>query len=244
MDTGTLQLPAGTTNSAGTLRLNGGTLQAGGPLTMNGGTLEGAGSLGANLLIGGLISPGQAGSGLIGCTSGLSLSSGATLTIDGTGTIPGSQYDQLSVTGAVAISNCTLQVTALPVVAGGTTFTLIANDGVDPVQGTFAGLPENSPLIVGSQSFHIHYSGGSGNDVVLVRDGSPPGPLLGSGSYSNGTFRLTGGGSSGLVYAIQASTNFLQWTNVGFGTGDVSGHFNFTDSNASKFLYRFYRSTN
>jgi fibronectin-binding autotransporter adhesin len=245
VDSGTLQLPSGTTNSTGTLRLNGGTLQAtSGPLTMNGGTLDGAGSLGANSFAGGSISPGQGGAGLIGFTSDLNLGSGATLTIDGTGILPGTQYDQLSVTGAVVLGNCTLQVTSLPAVAPGTTFILIQNDGVDAVSGTFNGLPDNALVNVSGQPFRIHYAGGSGNDVTLVRDGGIVGPQLSSGGYSTGAFQLLGVGGNSVVYTIQATTNFQQWTNVGSGTGDVSGHFNFVDTNAALFRYRFYRTTN
>jgi hypothetical protein len=243
-DTGTLQLPSNYTNTAGTLRLNGGTLQAAGTLTMTGGTLDGAGSFGANSFTGGLITPGQSGPGLIGFPSGLNLNAGTTLTMSGTGTVPGSQYDQLSVTGSVALAGATLQVTSLPLVPGGTTFVLIQNDGVDAVSGTFNGLAENALLTVSGQPFRIHYAGGSGNDVTLVRDAGTVGPQLSSGGYSNGTFRLIGGSGGPIVYTIQASTNFLQWTNVGTATGDVGGNFNFSDPNAVLFPFRFYRTTN
>jgi len=70
------------------------------------------------------------------------------------------------------------------------------------------------------------------------------GPLLSSGGRSNQTFRVTGAGNGSTIYTIQASTNFLQWTNVGFATGDVGGNFIFADTNAVNYLYRFYRTTN
>ncbi len=245
-DSGILQLPSPITNSDGTLRLNGGTIQSSGTYGITGGTLEGAGSFGANAFTGGSITPGQAGAGLIGFKSGLNLAAGATLTMAGTGTIPGSQYDQLSVTGAVALANATLSVTSLPSVAPGTTFVLILNDGADAVSGTFNGLAENAAVNVSGQPFRIHYAGGSGNDVTLVRDSgsASAGPQLSGGSYSNGTFRLLGAGSNAVLYTIQATTNFIQWTNLGTATGDGSGNFIFIDSNAFQFRYRFYRTTN
>jgi hypothetical protein len=78
---------------------------------------------------------------------------------------------------------------------------------------------------------------------VLARD-SLTGSQLFSGGYGNRTFRLTGTGSGSTIYTIQATTNFLQWTNLGATTGDLSGDFNFIDTNAANFRYRFYRTTN
>lgn len=46
--------------------------------------------------------------------------------------------------------------------------TIIDNDGSDPVQGTFANLPEGALFTAGSTQFRISYIGGSGNDVVLT----------------------------------------------------------------------------
>jgi hypothetical protein len=245
-DTGTLQLPAAVTNSAGTLRLNGGTIRSAGTYAVAGGTLEGAGTFGANSITGGLLSPGLSGPGLMAFNSGLNLGAGATLQISGTGTVPGSQYDQLSVTGAVSLASATLQVTSLPAVAPGTTFVLILNDGADAVSGTFNGLPDNSVLNVSGQPFRIRYSGGSGNDVTLVRDSgsSSTGPQITQSLVTNGTFRLFGAGSNAVIYTIQATTNFLNWTNIGTATGGVGGGFTFADTNSATIPYRFYRTVN
>jgi len=137
-------------------------------------------------------------------------------------------------------------VTSLPSVPVGTTFVIITNTTANPTTGAFNGLPENALFTISSQPFRIHYAGGSGNDVVLVRDsgGAPTGPQLSSGGYTNKTFKLLGVGSGSTIYTIQASTNLLQRTNVGSATGDISGNFIFTDTNATNFRYRFYRTTN
>mgnify|MGYP001184941594 CR=1 FL=1 len=245
-DVGTLQLPGNFTNTAGTLKLNGGTIQNSGPLYVSGGILEGQGTVGQNGISGGSISPGQSGPGLIGFKSGLTLSTGAIVSIGGTGTTPITQYDQLSITGAVTLANATLQVTSLPSVPPGTTFLILQNDGVDPISGTFNGLPQNAALNVSGQQFRIHYNGGTGNDVTLVRDSGTGagGPQLATGGYSNGVFRVRGAGGSSVIYVIQATTNFLQWTNIGTATGDISGNFFLQDTNAFRFPYRFYRTTN
>ncbi len=243
VDTGVLSLPLGYTNYNGTLRLNGGQFTAPGGLTLDGGTLDGSGVVQQNELIGGTVSPGQGGPGAISFSSGLNFGSNATLVVNGTST---SLYDQLLVTGVVSLANCTLQVNSLPSVPVGTTFIIINNDGTDPVSGTFNGLAENSLLSAGGQKFRIHYAGGTGNDVTLVRDSGAAGPQLSAsgGSYSNNAFHLAGTGGGSLVFTIQASTNFIQWTNIGTATSAISGSFTFIDTNAPKFRYRFYRTTN
>lgn len=238
---GTIQLPSGTTNAAGTLRLNGGRINSFGTLEVTGGTIDGSGSLGVIDLAGGTISPGLGSAGSIGFAAGLNLGPGATLSIDGSGLVAGSQYDQLTVTGAVAISNCTLQVTALPLVQAGTTFTIIANYGGSPVSGTFTGLAENALVNVASQSFQIHYAGGSGHDVTLVRSSATASQLTAS-EFTGGGLTLSGVGISSAVYTLQASTDFQQWTDIGSVTSDASGNFTFSDTNAVLFQYRFYRT--
>ena len=241
---GTLQMPYNYTNVAGELQLAGGTFTATpGTLYMSGGNLDGSGTIGSPAEFdGGVVQPGPL-AGLMRFQSSLVLGTNCTLMLDGTGTVPGVSYDQLSVTGAVSISNCTLQV-SWPKVPGGTRFVIITNNSATPVAGTFNGLPENSPLTITGQPYHIHYSGGSGNDVVLMRD-LPGGPLLSSGGFSNKTYRLSGlGNNPATIYAIQATTNFVQWTNIGKATGDINGDFNFVDTNAASFNRRFYRTTN
>jgi len=245
---GSLQMPYSYTNLAGQIQLAGGTLTQFFSSTncMTGGTLNGSGTIGNPAVYdGGTVAPGP-GSALIQFKSGLTLGTNCILSLDGTGTAPGVSYDQLSVTGAVAISNATLQVTSLPSVPVGTTFVIITNTTANPTVGTFNGLPENAQFAIGGQPFRIHYSGGDGNDVVLVRDsgGVATGPQLSSSGYTNRTFKLLGAGSVATIYTIQATTNLVQWTNIGTATGDIGGNFVFTDTNATNFRYRIYRTTN
>jgi hypothetical protein len=243
-DAGTLSLPSPITNSAGSLRLVGGRIQSSGTFGLIGGTLQGSGSFGANAITGGILSPGQGGPGLINFPSGLDLGAGATLSMSGTGTTSGSQYDQLMVVGAVDLGNAILQVTSLPAVPPGTTFVLIQNNGGNPITGTFSGLAENDLINVSGQPFRIHYSGGDGNDVTLVREASGVGPTLTSSTYTNGTLRFFASGETAVIYAVQATTNFIQWTNIGLATGDASGTFTFADTNAFRYPYRLYRTIN
>ena len=88
------------------------------------------------------------------------------------GAAAGSGYSQINTTGTVSLgASSTLNVTLSPsyVPAQGQSFVLINNDGVDPVSGTFNGLPEGSVFTLNSvYQFQISYVGGSGNDVVLT----------------------------------------------------------------------------
>lgn len=240
---GILDMPGNYTNTAGELRLAGGTLGVfPGTPGMTGGTLDGTGTISVPAAFdGGTVAPQAA----IHFTSSLSLGTNTALMLSGTGTSPGVTYGQLSVAGTLAISNTTLQITSLPSVSVGTTFTIITNTAASSTTGSFNGLAENALLTIGAQQFRVHYSGGNGNDVVLIRDsGVNVETLLSNTGYSNKVYRLTGTGNPSTIYTIQASTNLLQWTNIGYSTGDISGHFNFADTNAVFFRYRMYRATN
>ncbi|MFO0902446.1 MAG: hypothetical protein U0939_05560 [Pirellulales bacterium] len=87
--------------------------------------------------------------------------------VDLLGTAPGTAYDQLLVNGAVSLAG-KLNVNLGFTPAIGNTFQIITNDSNDAVSGTFAGLAENSLLVVGSTVFRVSYVGGTGNDVVLT----------------------------------------------------------------------------
>jgi uncharacterized repeat protein (TIGR02543 family) len=101
----------------------------------------------------------------------LSLTAGSNVNIEVNGPIVGTQYDQLNVTGTVSLGNATLNaiVGNAYTPTAGQTFTIVNNDGNDPVTGTFAGLAENDVFYSGTTSFRISYAGGSNNnDVVLT----------------------------------------------------------------------------
>jgi PKD repeat protein len=87
--------------------------------------------------------------------------------------IPGTGLDVVHVTGTVTVGGAL----ALDILSGapapGETFTLIDNDGSDPVTGTFTGLPEGATITVGKYTFALTYHGGDGNDVVVVNN-TPP----------------------------------------------------------------------
>jgi fibronectin-binding autotransporter adhesin len=170
--TGTLTL-TGTNTWTGTATVtNGGVLIVDGSITAapttvsSGGTLAGTGSV-AGITSAGQVSPGDNGPGTLLSNGNVVLQPGGTLSVELNGTAPGSQYDVLSVHGTISLGS-TLSVASGFAPPTGTQFTIINNDGVDPVVGTFAGLPEGATVFAGTQAFRVTYTGGDGNDVVLT----------------------------------------------------------------------------
>ena len=85
------------------------------------------------------------------------------------GTNPGTEHDQLVVMGTVTI----VPGTALNLLGGyantvGDEIVLIENDDADTINGTFTGLDEGTAVNFGAFNGTITYTGGDGNDVVLV----------------------------------------------------------------------------
>ena len=76
---------------------------------------------------------------------------------------------QLQVTGSVTVGGGSLDVTvAGPQEAISERFVIIDNDGTDPVNGTFLGLPERQYFRADERLLQISYVGGDGNDVELI----------------------------------------------------------------------------
>ena len=100
-------------------------------------------------------------------TGNLSLLTGATLGFQ-IGGKTAALFDQLNVTGTVAIDGASLDLQALNGFTAQGSFTIIFNDGTDAVSGTFAGLAEGAEVLLGTQQFVLSYIGGTGNDVTLT----------------------------------------------------------------------------
>jgi hypothetical protein len=80
---------------------------------------------------------------------------------------PGSVSDAVQVTGTVTLSGQLVITLISGAPQVGQSFTIIDNDGADPVRGTFTGMPERTTFTLGGQLTRISYQGGDGNDVVL-----------------------------------------------------------------------------
>jgi hypothetical protein len=102
-------------------------------------------------------------------TGSISLGPGATL---GVALSRGTASPRpLEVTGGVTLSGAQIfaQYQVIGPLALGESITIIANDGTDPVVGTFAGTDADGTVAAGGVRFRIDYAGGDGNDVVLTR---------------------------------------------------------------------------
>ena len=155
----------------------------------SGSTLGGSGTVGT-IAANGIISPGNS-PGILN-SSNVTFSSSGNFMVELTGPNPGvGGYDQLNVTGTVSLANATLNVIPnfTTPVAIGQQFTIINNDGTDPITGTFNGLANGAQFSAGGYTFRINYAGGTGNDVVLTLWGVPGNTVtlnaVDSGWYDN-----------------------------------------------------------
>ena len=196
---GTLNL-SGLNTSSASYTVTGGVLWVNGSHTLadvgvpSGGTLGGTGEVAWIILTGGTLNPGTSAGRLTCGALGLSATAPSTCVVELNGTTPGSGYDQLKVNGSANLSQITLDARLGSgfVPPPGTTFTLIDNDGVDPVVGTFQGLPEGAEFaFLDGQLLRISYRGGSGNDVVLT--------TLEPRAGLQASVRVLGGNGNGVV---------------------------------------------
>ena len=111
------------------------------------------------------------------------------------------KHDQVDVDGAVSIVGAALSVSSFGgyVPSGDATFTIVDNDGADPVSGIFLGLPEGATVstdFLGSgQAATISYIGGDGNDVVITTGTTVSiDETIFSGASGDVTISVDGGG--------------------------------------------------
>jgi T5SS/PEP-CTERM-associated repeat protein/autotransporter-associated beta strand protein len=187
---GTLLLAGGGSLGNGAVAVNGGQFTVngavgnGGVAVGNGATLAGNGTISGAVSIasGGTLAPGNS-PGIIN-TGNLSLAAGSLLSaeITGSGTVAGTDYDQVNVTGTISLlGNLTLTLTSYTPADGQLIF-LINNDLSDTITTGFANvnggsLSNNTEFNLAGErwfiSYEANYNGGTGstftggNDVAL-----------------------------------------------------------------------------
>jgi hypothetical protein len=129
----------------------------------------------------------------------------------------------------VNLGNCALETAFIfnPIAAAGNNFTIIGNDGGDPVGGTFAGLPEGAVFWRSGIRWQISYSGGTGNDVVLsLLELAPPEITSVEITQSvNVLFRLDGTAPARTTCRAQFSGDMITWTNAAVALARDDGTF-------------------
>ena len=185
-----------------------GTINGTGTFTIASGvTLGGTGTYNTSITVqsGGTIAPGNI-PGTIS-TGNLTLAAGATASMEIDGTVAGTGYDQIVVTGTVDVSGATLTTIFGYTSATSDSYILISNDGVDAVTGTFAGLAEGASFTANSRAYQISYAGGDGNDITVTDITSAPaspGAVTSIGGSDGGDL-LFGTNSTDLIRAGQGA---------------------------------------
>ena len=188
---GILEL-GGNSNTTGATLISGGVLRVSGSLSGSAVTVSGTGALGGigsvgplSLNVGGTLAPGVS-PGIL--NAGNTSFNGGTAAIEIFGSTAGTGYDQLNVTGTVAFTaNTPLTIDLGAFDPSGGSFTLVNNDGTDPVNlggfgFTYLGTPlaEGDAFVVSGNALSISYAGGSNNnDIVIVPEPGAVAMLLG-----------------------------------------------------------------
>jgi autotransporter-associated beta strand protein len=240
-----VKVGAGDWTLSGQNTYTGGTVVNGGALLVNGSltgpvkvgagaTLGGAGATGpVTLTTGAAVNPGGEAPSTLKVDD-LTFSAGSFDVVQLNGPEAGVDSDLLDVTGAVSLDGATLDASLGFVPKAGQSFVIIKNDGVDPISGAFAGLPQGAALGIGGVGFHIYYDGGDGNDVELVGNVPPTVTAPGDQTAFQNVDLTIGGISVGdpddanLTVTLQVSHGTLTLTTVagltvgGNGTSTVS----------------------
>lgn len=165
IDSGTLTTTADITRPAATNM----SLVSGGDVIINGGQVNtGGGTL--------LLDPGNSPAAVKPTKSATdatasTVSFGSDLSIVINGTAVDTGYNQLNVVGAVNLTGVSLVTSGSYIPVSGDWFTIVENDGTDPIIGTFTGLSEGATIanFLGSGlNAKISYIAGDGNDAVLT----------------------------------------------------------------------------
>ena len=177
----------GHTNEAKTIQLDGDkpdefvTVKKGETVLLNGSrshvTVREGGVFGGDatvkgLYVSGIVSPGNS-PGKITVLEGFSLHNTGVYKAE---ILNKDHYDQIVAHDVYLKGSLDLTYLAGGVIKKGDTFTIVNNNGTNPVQGTFKDLPEGAEVTVSGATFKISYVGGDGNDVVLTAQNDSKAP--------------------------------------------------------------------
>ncbi len=117
------------------------------------------------------LSPGNS-PGCVTVAGNLSTTSNDTYEIEVDGITACTEHDQFTITGNLTLGNATLNLVLGYDPAHNASFTILKNDGLNAVNGTFSGLTEGALFTANyngaAYTLSISYTGGDGNDVVVT----------------------------------------------------------------------------
>ncbi len=237
--TGSNTFSGGATIDSGTLLANNasGSATGSGPVSVNSGaTLGGTGTVSGSVTVnsGGTLAPGAGGTSIFN-TGNLILASGSDLDIVLNGNTAGTEYDQVNVTGTVAVTGSILNLSGTRSAHDGTILTIINNDAADAITGTFQGLAEGASTTFGGVTYTASYVGGTGNDMVsdgrswlprpsTVTSGTNPSVFGQSVTFTAEVTSTSSGTPTGTVTFMDGATT------LGTGTLDASSDATFSTS--------------
>ena len=141
-------------------------------VSVNEGGVFGGDATVGGLYVSGVVSPGNS-PGKITVLGGFSLENTGVYKAE---ILNKDHYDQIVARDVYLKGSLDLTYLAGGVINKGDTFTIISNNGTNPVQGTFKDLPEGAEVTVSGATFKISYVGGDGNDVVLTAQNDSKAP--------------------------------------------------------------------
>ena len=141
-------------------------------VSVNEGGVFGGDATVGGLYVSGVVSPGNS-PGKITVLGGFSLENTGVYKAE---ILNKDHYDQIVAHDVYLEGSLDLTYLAGGVIKKGDTFTIVSNNGTNPVQGTFKDLPEGAEVTVSGATFKISYVGGDGNDVVLTAQNDSKAP--------------------------------------------------------------------
>lgn len=195
------------------------------------GVLAGNGSVPAIFpYAGGTVSPGSSPGRLT--VAGHTDLTGSDLRLEINGTTPIAQYDQLRADGNVTLSNTRLFFTVGFLPTTNDTFLILEKTSPGPINGFFLNTTEGSIVVADSNTYHITYQGGDGNDVVLRRVEIPGSKITGIAPDGGEKMVITGQGLPFVSYILEATPTLtapIPWIPVLTNSADVSGIYQFAE---------------
>ena len=131
--------------------------------------------------------------------------------------------------------------------------TAARNAGVGTLQGaltatavngvaTFTNLSHDTASTITIDFTSGGFSPATSDSIIVSLPGGQTNAVLSGSVLANGHLLVAFGGVPGLTYSVQATTNFVTWTNIGTATENPAGVFTLEDADVPTFPHRFYRA--